>query len=72
MNYNFIIEKLTDLLIKQDFKDKKTGKKECISKVTAYNDLIKFFKEVEKNEKSNSDRDAAIDSIAYITSKNIH
>ena len=48
MNYNFIIEKLTDLLIKQDFKDKKTGKKECISKVTAYKNLIKFFKEMKE------------------------
>ena len=72
MNYNFIIEKLTDLLIKQDFKDKKTGKKECISKVTAYNDLIKFFKEVKENEKSNSDSDAAIDSITYSTIKNLY
>lgn len=45
----FIINKLTELLIIQDMKDKKTGKKECISKVTAYRNLIKLFKSL--NEK---------------------
>lgn len=49
MDYDLIIEKLTELLIKQDLKDKKTGKVELISKSGAYKSIIKFFKEV-KNE----------------------
>lgn len=40
----FIIDKLTELLINQDMKDNKNGSKECVSKVTAYRDLIKMFK----------------------------
>lgn len=44
---NYIIEKLTELLIKQDIKDKKTGSIELISKVSAYKSLIDFFKELE-------------------------
>ena len=46
INDNFIIEKLTELLIKQDLKDRQTGKKELISKVGAYQSLINFFKEI--------------------------
>ena len=45
--YNFIIEKLTELLIKQDLKDKQIGQKELISKVSAYKSLIDFIKELE-------------------------
>lgn len=40
-----IIEKLTELLINQDEKDKQNKKIECISKVSAYRGLIKFIKE---------------------------
>ena len=40
----FIIDKLTELLINQDIKDKKNGSKEYVSKVTAYRGLIKLFK----------------------------
>lgn len=40
-----LIGKLTQLLIKQDFKDKQRGKIECISKVGAYRSLIEFIKE---------------------------
>lgn len=45
MKKNEIIEKLTELLIKQDIKDKQTGQKELISKVGAYRSLIDFIKE---------------------------
>lgn len=45
----YAIEKLTELLIMQDMKDKKTGKKELISKSGAYKSLIKLIKEI-KNE----------------------
>lgn len=43
---DFSIEKLTELLIKQDLKDKKENKKELISKSQAYKDIIKLLKEV--------------------------
>ena len=46
MENEYIIEKLTQLLIEQDMKDKKRGKIELISKVEAYKSLINFFKEV--------------------------
>lgn len=42
----YIINKLTELLIEQDIKDRKLGKKELISKVEAYKSLIRFFKEI--------------------------
>lgn len=40
-----IIQKLTELLIKQDFYEKKTGNVVYVKKKQAYSDLIKFFKE---------------------------
>lgn len=40
----FFIEKLTELIIKQDEKDKKDGT-EYIKKIDAYRDLINFIKE---------------------------
>ena len=43
----YAIEKLTELLIKQDIKDKKEGKRELISKFEAFKSLIKLLKEVE-------------------------
>ena len=43
---DYSIEKLTQLLIQQDLKDKKMQKKELISKSQAYKDLIKLLKEV--------------------------
>ena len=43
----YAIEKLTELMIKQDIKDKQTGQKELISKVGAYKSLIDLLKEVE-------------------------
>lgn len=45
-----IIEKLTELLIKQDLKDKQVGQKELISKVGAYKSLIDFVKEFENED----------------------
>lgn len=69
---SLMIEKLTELLIKQDIKDKKMGKKELISKVGAYKSLIDFLKEVKKYEENNSYSVDAIDSMSYYTSKNIH
>ena len=44
----YAIEKLTELLIKQDMKDKQKGQKELISKVAAYKSLIDLLKEIEK------------------------
>lgn len=41
---DYIVEKLTKLMIKQDLEDKKNNKITYIKKVDAYRDLIKFFK----------------------------
>ena len=49
----YIIEKLTELLIQQDIKDKQMGKVEYISKVGAYKSLIEFLKEMIRNEQQN-------------------
>lgn len=43
----YIIEKLTELLIKQDIEDKNKGKDTYVKKTRVYKDLIKFIKEVE-------------------------
>lgn len=42
---NFIIEKLTELLIKTDMEDKKKGKATYVKKTRCYKDLIKLVKE---------------------------
>ena len=42
----YIIDKLTELLIKTDIEDKKKGKDTYVKKTRIYKDLIKFFKEV--------------------------
>jgi hypothetical protein len=44
---NFVIKKLTELLIKQSIKDKQEQRVECISKVEAYKGLIKLLKEAQ-------------------------
>ena len=49
----FIIEKLTELLIKQDFIDKAKGKDTYVKKTRAYRDLIKLVKEVDYEEVKN-------------------
>ena len=41
----FIIEKLTELLIKQDMEDKEKGKVTYVKKSRAFKDLIKLVKE---------------------------
>ena len=43
----YIIQKLTELLIKQDIEDKKKGKATYVKKTRVYKDLIKLVKEVE-------------------------
>lgn len=40
----FVIEKLTELLIKNSFEEKKIGKKIYIRKEQCYKDLIKLIK----------------------------
>ena len=42
----FIIEKLTELLIKQDMEDKQKGKETYVKKTRCYKDLIQLIKEV--------------------------
>ena len=46
MDKEYIIEKLTKLMIKQSLEDRQNKKETYIRKVDAYKDLIKFFKEV--------------------------
>lgn len=41
----YIIEKLTELLIKQEFEDRKKKAHTYVKKTRCYKDLIKFFKE---------------------------
>lgn len=43
---DFIIEKLTELLIKQDMEDKEKGKETYVKKTRCYKDLIQLIKEV--------------------------
>ena len=47
---DFVIEKLTQLLIQQDFEDKKKGKETYVKKTRAYYDLIKLIKSIEEEE----------------------
>ena len=44
---DYIVDKLTELLIKQDFEDKKKGKATYVKKTRAYKDLIKLIKDME-------------------------
>ena len=46
---DFIIEKFTELLIKQDMKDKMSGKTTYVKKTEIYKNLIQWFKEYGKN-----------------------
>ena len=52
--YDDIIDILTKLLIKQDFKEKQTGKATYVKKTRVYKDLIKFFKEIGQNAYKNT------------------
>ena len=47
MSIENIIAKLTELMLKQDIKDKQVGQKELISKVAAYKSLIDYLKEID-------------------------
>lgn len=44
----YAINKLTELLIKQDFKEKNQGKQEYCSKIECYKDLIRFLKDLQR------------------------
>jgi hypothetical protein len=48
MEIKEIIDKLTELLIKQDVLDKQKGKTTYIKKTRVYKDLIKWFKSLEE------------------------
>lgn len=41
-----IINKLIELLIKQDFEDKEKGKETYVKKSRVYRDLITYFKDI--------------------------
>lgn len=41
---DYLIEKLTELLIKQDIEDKKKGTTTYVKKTQVYRDLIQFLK----------------------------
>lgn len=43
---NYAIDKLLQLRIQAEFEDKKRGKKRYVSKVSAYNDLIKLLRDL--------------------------
>lgn len=45
---DYVINKLTQLLIKQDFIDKEKGKVTYVKKTRAYADLIKLLKEIKR------------------------
>lgn len=48
MEIKEIVDKLTELLIKQDVLDKQKGKTTYIKKTRVYKDLIKWFKSLEE------------------------
>ena len=45
---DYAIEKLTELLIEQDFEDKKKGKATYVKKTQAYKDLVRLLKRIKK------------------------
>lgn len=48
---DYAIEKLTELLIKVDFEERKNNKEIYVRKSQAYRDLIKLLKDYQKNNK---------------------
>ena len=46
----YAIEKLTELLIKQEFQDREKGRATYVKKTRAYKDLIKLLRDIEKME----------------------
>ena len=47
---DYAIEKLTELLIKQEFKDRENGKETYVKKTQCYKDLIKLLKDLKRRE----------------------
>jgi len=45
---DYIVDVLTELLIKQDFIDKKKNKETYVKKTRIYKDLLKWFKEAKE------------------------
>lgn len=45
----YAIDKLYELKIKAEIEDRQRGKKRWVSKVSAYNDLIKLLEELYEN-----------------------
>lgn len=48
---DFVIEKLTELLIKQEFKERQNGKITYVKKSQAYRDLIKLLNDYQNDFK---------------------
>lgn len=48
---DFVIDKLNELLIKQEFVDRKKGKQTYVKKTKCYKDLIKLLKNYENDFK---------------------
>lgn len=44
----YIIEKLTELLIEQEFKDRAKGKTTYVKKTRCYKDLVKLLKDMKQ------------------------
>lgn len=45
MDKDFVIKKLTELWLEQEFTDRAKGKETYVKKTRIYKDLIEFFKE---------------------------
>lgn len=48
---DYAIEKLYELKIKAEIEDRQRGKKRYVSKTSAYQDLIKLLKDIEKDNR---------------------
>lgn len=51
---DFAIDKLTELLIKQEFEDRKKNSQTYVKKTRCYKDLIKLLKEVKSIDNVNT------------------
>lgn len=56
IDIDFVIQKLTELLIKEDFKERKSGKITYVKKTRAYKDLIKLLKDYQKTLTTNQNK----------------
>jgi len=50
----YAIDKLYELKVQAEFEDRQRGKKRWVSKVSAYNDLIKLLEDLYENNGINS------------------